>query len=117
MSATVDPKIKIIAMPETWTELTTETLAAMAQIDSPHFAQTPCALVPARMHGSTSAVGAVAKCAPYKLPPDQYDKWHEAQVRLARPVRLVRLASRASRAFISPSRWTARAPACLNWRS
>jgi outer membrane biosynthesis protein TonB len=37
------------------------------------------------MQAAKSAIEAVTKCAPYRLPPDQYDKWHEAQVRLAPP--------------------------------
>lgn len=37
------------------------------------------------MEAAKNAVEAATKCAPYHLPPDQYDKWHEAQVRLAPP--------------------------------
>jgi len=35
------------------------------------------------MAAAKNALAAVARCAPYKLPPDQYDKWHEAEVKLA----------------------------------
>ena len=38
---------------------------------------------PLGMEAAKNAVAAATKCAPYHLPPDQYAKWHEAQVRLA----------------------------------
>jgi hypothetical protein len=35
------------------------------------------------MTAAKNALAAVARCAPYKLPPDKYSQWREAQVRLA----------------------------------
>lgn len=35
------------------------------------------------MAAAKNALAAVARCAPYKLPPDKYSQWRETQVRLA----------------------------------
>jgi hypothetical protein len=35
------------------------------------------------MEAAKNAIAAATRCAPYSLPADQYEKWHEAQVRLS----------------------------------